>query len=67
MKDEPVTPIAARTPPEGEPPAASASPQPSVLQGLISPQALLSAQEAVAPWLWQGYLAPGMATLLTGR
>jgi hypothetical protein len=67
MKTEPVTPIAARTPPEGESPAASESPQPNVLQGLISTQELLSAQEKVTPWLWQGYLAPGLVTLLTSQ
>jgi hypothetical protein len=28
---------------------------------------LLSAQEEVTPWLWQGYLAPGLVTLLTSQ
>jgi hypothetical protein len=67
MKAEPVTPIAARTPPEGESPAASRSPQPNVLQGRLSPKALLSAQEQGTPWLWHGYLAPGLVTLPTSQ
>jgi hypothetical protein len=43
--------------PEGEPLAASALLHANVLQGLISPQELLAAEQQGTPWLWQGYLA----------
>ena len=67
MKAEQVTTFAARTSRQGEPPASCETPPTNVLQGLVSPQELLSTAEEGAPWLWQGYLGPGLVTLLTSQ
>src|SRR5262249_59994393 len=57
----PTVPPAPLPGPELSPPGTSS---PAIVWGLGD---LTRAAGTAIPWLWQGYLAPGLLTLLTGR